>query len=98
MTSPPIAPTLMAPENATNTRAAAVPMLKLTGWKFSTGRPRSKSGESKAMMHKITTMAMAPVTMGIWTFLMALTPVKFTKRMKASNTMAMAFALTFSMP
>ena len=88
----------MAPEKATNTRAAAVPMLKLTGWKFSTGRPRSRSEENKAMTHNTTTMAMAPVTMGIWTFLMAFTPVRFTRRMNARSTIAMAFALTFSMP
>ena len=59
----------MAPEKATNTSAAAVPMLRLTGWKSSTGRPASKSPENNAMMHNTTTMATAPVDDGNLNFL-----------------------------
>ena len=41
------------------------------------------------MMHKSTTVATATVTMGTCTFLIALTPVRFTTRMKASKIIAM---------
>ena len=76
ITSPPMAPTLMAPEGDKHqggSRAHA----EADGLEVWTGRDRSRSLENRAMMHKSTTVATATVTMGTCTFLIALTPVRF---------------------
>ena len=87
----------MAPENATNTRAAAVPMLRLTGLVFN-GSTKVQIGGEQGHDAQDYDHGHGAQDDGDLDFLMALTPVKFTTRMKASNTMAMAFALTLSMP